>query len=263
MKPVITLTTDFGNKDYFVGSVKGVILQINPDIKIVDITHEIPPYSIKNGAFVIYASFRYFPKGSVHLVVVDPGVGSARKPILVVSRSGFFLGPDNGLFSYIYEEDGPCQVYEITEKKFFLPSIGQTFHGRDIFAPVAAWLSTEMESSSFGQLISEPVKFPIPKPMVEKQKVTGEVIYIDCYGNLITNIKGALLSEIDLTKTRLMIRTHILSVGKKYYGEAGDKEPSFTINSSGHLEIFQNQENAARFLGATLATPVYLKIETI
>ncbi|MBI1821612.1 MAG: SAM-dependent chlorinase/fluorinase [Nitrospirae bacterium] len=258
MKPVITLTTDFGNKDYFVGSVKGVILQINPDIKIVDITHEIPPFSIQDGAFVIYSSFRFFPKGSIHLVVVDPGVGSERKSILVVSRSGFFLGPDNGLFSYIYEEDDPCQVYEITEKKFFLPSIGQTFHGRDVFAPVAAWLSTEMESSSFGKLIENPIKFRIPKPVTEKNKITGQIIYIDRYGNLITNIKVANLSEIDLTKCRLMIGAYSLAGGKKFYGEAGDKEPSFTINSSGHLEIFQNKSNAADFLHASLQDSVQL-----
>ncbi|MHB8481706.1 MAG: SAM hydrolase/SAM-dependent halogenase family protein [Nitrospiria bacterium] len=258
MKPVITLTTDFGNKDYFVGSVKGVILQINPEIKIVDITHEIPPYSIQDGAFVIYSSFRYFPKGSIHLVVVDPGVGSVRKPVLVVSRSGFFLGPDNGLFSYIYEEDGPCQVYEITEKKFFLPSIGQTFHGRDVFAPVAAWLSTEMESSSFGKLIDHPVKFPVPKPVVEKNKINGQILYIDWYGNLVSNIKVADLSEIDLTQCRLTVGTHTLAGGKKYYGEAGDKEPSFTINSSGHLEIFQNKANAAGFLKVAILDPVSL-----
>ncbi|MBI1823452.1 MAG: SAM-dependent chlorinase/fluorinase, partial [Nitrospirae bacterium] len=179
MKPVITLTTDFGHQDHFVGSVKGVILQINPEIKIVDISHDVPPFSIIKGAFIIASAFRYFPKGSIHVVVVDPGVGSSRKPLLVVSRSGFFLAPDNGILSYIFEEDGPCQIYEITEKKFFLPSVGQTFHGRDIFAPVAAWLSTEMESGSFGKLIENPVKLPIQKPMIEKNQVTGQIVYID------------------------------------------------------------------------------------
>ncbi|MBI3593513.1 MAG: SAM-dependent chlorinase/fluorinase [Nitrospirae bacterium] len=252
MKPVITLTTDFGHQDHFVGSVKGVILQINPEIKIVDISHDVPPFSIIKGAFIIASAFRYFPKGSIHVVVVDPGVGSSRKPLLVVSRSGFFLAPDNGILSYIFEEDGPCQIYEITEKKFFLPSVGQTFHGRDIFAPVAAWLSTEMESGSFGKLIENPVKLPIQKPMIEKNQVTGQIVYIDHYGNLVTNIKSADLSGIQLNSSQLMLGSTTLTSGKTYYGEAAEGESSFVINSSGYLEIFQNKGNAALTLRSSL-----------
>jgi hypothetical protein len=256
MKPVITLTTDFGNKDYFTGSVKGVILQINPDIRIVDISHDIPPFSISDGAFVISSAYRFFPKGSIHLVVVDPGVGSERKPLLAVSRSGFFLAPDNGILTTIYDEDGPCQIYELTEKKFFLPSIGPTFHGRDIFAPVAAWLSTEMESSSFGRIITDPVRLPVQKPLIEKNKITGQVMYIDRYGNLITNIRASDLQEINFKKSSVIIGSHTLVGGKAFYQEARQGESSFTLNSSGHIEIFQNRGHAASFLGASLHDPV-------
>jgi S-adenosylmethionine hydrolase len=260
MKPVITLTTDFGNKDYFAGSVKGVILQINPDIRIVDISHEIAPYSVMEGAFVIASAFRHFPKGSIHVVVVDPGVGSSRKPLLVVSRSGFFLGPDNGIFSYIYEEDGPCEIYEITEKKFFLPSAGQTFHGRDIFAPVAAWLSTEMASDSFGKLMSDPVTLPIQKPVIEKKQITGQIIYIDRYGNLVSNIRASDLSGVNVIGAHVIVGHTTLSGGKSYYQEAKEWETSFVINSSGYLEIFQNRGNAASFLKSSLLDFIQLTI---
>jgi len=262
VKPVITLTTDFGNKDYFAGSVKGVILQINPDIRIVDISHEISPYSIMEGAFVIGSAFHHFPKGSIHLAVVDPGVGSGRKPLLVVSRSGFFLGPDNGIFSYIYDEDGPCEVYEITEQKFFLPSPGRSFHGRDIFAPVAAWLSTEIPSTSFGKLIDNPVRFPIQKPVREREAVTGQVIYIDRYGNLVTNIRVDDLKDVDFRKAHLIVSHTTIAGGKTYYQEAKEGEISFTLNSSGHLEIFQNRGNAAGSLGSSLLDFVQLLIKT-
>ncbi|MFI5304609.1 MAG: S-adenosyl-l-methionine hydroxide adenosyltransferase family protein [Nitrospiria bacterium] len=258
MKPVITLTTDFGNKDYFVGSVKGVILQINPDIRIVDITHDVTPYSVLDGAFVISSAFRYFPKGSIHVVVVDPGVGSPRRPILAVSRSGFFLGPDNGILSYIFDEDGPCEIYEISEKKFFLSSEGQTFHARDVFAPVAAWLSTEMGSGSFGKLILNPVKLPIQKPVVEKNQVTGQIIYIDHYGNLITNMKSADLLGVNLKTSHLIVGNTTLAGGKSYYQEAKEGEVSFIINSTGHLEIFQNKGKAVSVLKCSLLDFVQL-----
>lgn len=260
MKPVITLTTDFGTRDYFTGILRGVILQINPDIQIVDITHDIPPFDIRTGAFVISKAHRDFPRGSIHIVVVDPGVGSERRPLLAVSRSGFFLAPDNGVLSYVYEEDGPCQIYEINEKKFFLPSSGNTFHGRDIFAPVAAWLSTGLEAPSFGPAINDAVKFPVSKPTITQGNIAGNIVFIDHFGNLITNIRGSHLPSPDLKHLSLKIGEQTLKGGKRYYQEAVKGEISFTINSSGHIEIFQNQGSASKTLKILLDEKVSLTL---
>ena len=261
MKPVITLTTDFGSRDYFVGSVKGVILQINPDIRIVDISHEIAPYAIRDAAFVIAASYRYFPKGSVHMVVVDPGVGSERRPLLVVSRSGFFLAPDNGVLSHIFEEDAPFQAFEITENKFFLKQPGNSFHGRDIFAPVAGWLSTELEPATFGRLITDPVRLPEVKPVLKDHRVTGKVIYTDHYGNLITNIRYTHIPSMDLKKLRLEVGSHSFKGGKRFYQETKNGEISFTLNSSGNIEIFKCQGSAAKTLALSPEDAVLLYLE--
>jgi hypothetical protein len=225
--------------------VKGVILQINPAIRIVDISHDIAPFSISQGAYVIASAYPYFPKGSIHLVVVDPGVGSARRSILAVSRSGFFLAPDNGVLSYILKEDGPCQIYELTEKKFFLDSSGRTFHGRDIFAPVAAWLSTGLESGSFGSPVSDPVTFPVRTPETHENRIKGQILYVDHYGNLISNIRLSDFPGIDLKAATVNIGKRRLSGGKRFYAEVEKGALSFLFNSSGSLEIFKREGNAA------------------
>ena len=148
--PIITLTTDFGLRDSFVASMKGVILGINPDVHLVDISHDIAPHDLEEAAFTVDASYRYFPKGTVHVVVVDPGVGSGRRPILVATDRYSFIGPDNGVFSLVFQQAERLKVHQITAERYFLPNPGPTFHGRDIFAPAAAWLTKGVSPGDFG-----------------------------------------------------------------------------------------------------------------
>lgn len=190
---IITLLTDFGLKDAYVGIVKGVILKIFPSAKIVDITHEIEPHNILQASFILAGSWRYFPDGTVHMAVIDPGVGGARRAILVVNKNHFFIGPDNGIFSQVI--DDKAKVYHLTKKEFFLPKISQTFHARDIFAPASAWLAKGKEPEEMGEPITDPTLLNLPKPKKEQGKIIGEVIYVDRFGNLITNIPQEMISE--------------------------------------------------------------------
>ena len=152
---LITLLTDFGTADYFVGAMKGVIFSINPTARVVDITHEIPPHDIRAGAFTLHAVYKSFPPQTIHVAVVDPGVGSTRRPILVVGGDQFFVGPDNGLFGYVYEREPRCRVFHLTREEYFRRPVSQTFHGRDIFAPVAAALSRGVEPPELGDEIKD------------------------------------------------------------------------------------------------------------
>src|SRR6266850_4082258 len=164
--PIITLLTDFGSQDYFVGAMKGAILSVNPAAQIVDITHEIPPQDIEVGAFNLLAVYQDFPAGTIHLAVVDPGVGSARKPILIECGEQFFVGPDNGIFSWICEREGGGRAIHLTNEAFFRHPVSPTFHGRDIFAPVAAALSTGVVMTEFGEKLSEYVRLDPLLPAV-------------------------------------------------------------------------------------------------
>ncbi|MCI0529812.1 MAG: SAM-dependent chlorinase/fluorinase, partial [Nitrospira sp.] len=190
---IITLTTDFGYRDYFVGSMKGIILGINPQAQVVDISHEVEPYSVDPAAYLIKSSYLYFPQGTIHVVVVDPEVGSTRRPILVEADHNFYVGPDNGVFSYIYGEAKKLRIIHITSEEYVLkPSrqmmLGPTFHGRDVFAPVAAWLSKGISPIKFGQEIQDPIRLSLVEPRSgEKGILEGKVIYIDRFGNLVSN----------------------------------------------------------------------------
>ena len=161
---VITLLTDFGDRDYFVASMKGVILGINPQARIVDLSHAITPHQVEEAAYLIKASYKYFPDGTVHMAVVDPGVGSARRPLLVTTSRHFFLAPDNGLLSYIFQEETGIEVRQIENKQYRLDSEGATFDGRDLFAPAAAWLTKGQSPGSYGKLIRDYVKLPLAEP---------------------------------------------------------------------------------------------------
>src|SRR5271157_3055772 len=180
-KRIITLTTDFGYKDPFVAQMKGVILSINPDVTIVDITHLIHPQDIDEAAYIIGSSFSYFPSGTIHVVVVDPGVGSERKALILEAGGHYFIGPDNGVFSHILKR--PFSLHRITEEKYMLSKASPTFQGRELFAPVAASLSTGLEPGEFGSPVEDFVVLSIPLPRVGRSAISGEVIYIDSFGN--------------------------------------------------------------------------------
>ncbi len=240
MKQIITLITDFGLQDSFVGVMKGVIYSINPVVKIVDINHNILRHNIQECAINIKNSYSYFPEGTVHLAVVDPGVGTVRHPLIVKTKHHFFVGPDNGIFSYIYENED-CSVYKITSDDYFLDAVSSTFHGRDIFSPVAANLSINHKPEKFGNVISEYVSIELKRPKRDNNNIFGEIIYVDTFGNMMTNIENKEVNHCD------EIFVNEISIGTLSASYA-DGEPDKLIaihGSNGTVEIAINQANAA------------------
>lgn len=251
---IITLTTDFGNADTFVAQMKGVILAINIDAKIVDITHQIRPFCIEEAAQAIGSSYRYFPEGTIHIVVTDPGVGSTRRGLLLFKGGHYFIGPDNGIFTYVAIESGEYKAVCLCEEWLLLPSPGRTFHGRDLFAPVAAMLSKGRDMHTFGQEISDIMMLEINLPSFDNRTVTGSVVHIDNFGNAITNIP---CSEITGKVFRVFFQDHELSF-MSYYQQAEGKGLCCLCNSQGFLEIFLYRANASKLYGINAGDRVKL-----
>ena len=244
----ITLLTDFGTADYFVGAMKGAILSINQQAVIVDITHEIPAQDVAAGAFTLLAAYDTFPEGTIHVAVVDPGVGSARRAIALSAGRHLFVGPDNGIFTHVCERESSFEAFHITDEKYFRHPISNTFHGRDIFAPVAAALSTGVDPSSLGPRISDPMRlFKSAEP---------QIIHIDHFGNLITNITRDVLKE----GAELSVNGHEIRVFRQFFGEnIGEPDEVFAIwGSAGFLEIAVNGRSAAQILNVKRGDPVTL-----
>lgn len=251
-RPLITLLTDFGVRDHFVASMKGVILSIRADARVVDLSHEISPHHIEEAAYVLDSCYRYFPDGTIHVAVVDPGVGSARRPILVATSRYYFLAPDNGLLSRVLWDERDAEVRQIENTLYRLPSEGATFDGRDLFAPVAAWLATGEPVSAFGHVIDDPVVFPLSFPIMQDGIMVGQIEYVDRFGNLITNITAANVREWREATGRphpaVQIGTCIIEGLVESYSQGALHGPSALINSSGKLEIFLDQQSAAENL---------------
>lgn len=254
---IVTLLTDFGTADYFVGALKGAILSVNRRARVVDITHEIPAHDVEAGAFTLLAAYSSFPPRTIHVAVVDPGVGSARRPLLIAARGHFFVGPDNGLFSYVCDGAADARFYHLTNEKFFRQPLSRTFHGRDIFAPVAGALSRNVPPSEFGELISGDVRRLAPlAPVREREGAwSARIIHIDRFGNLITNISRRELTEERLAEgVRLEIGGREISSFREFYAEAATARAGelFAIwGSAGFLEIAANCASAAQLLGAS------------
>ncbi len=252
--PILTLTTDFGLADHHAAQMKGAILQVSTQIAIVDITHEIPPRDIVAAAFTIRNAAMAFPIRTVHVVVVDPGVGTSRRPIAVSALEHYFIGPDNGVFSLLYEADPASKVYHIMASHYLREDASPTFHGRDIFAPAAAHLSKGIEIENFGDLVEDPVKMDMPRPKVTAEgRVRAAVLHVDRFGNLITNVtRGALDGLLKKTgKSGLRGAGAAASVTetKTTYGEGAPGSTFFLFNSSNHLEIASRDSSAAGALG--------------
>ena len=246
---IISLLTDFGTADYFVGAMKGVILKINPKVTVVDLTHEIPPQDVSAGAFTLAQAAASFPAGTVHVAVVDPGVGSARRGILASAGGQFFVGPDNGLFSFIYEREPLARVFHLTNEKYFGPKVSATFHGRDVFAPVAAALSTGVAPEEFGEEVTDFVRLPNLKPQrAADGTIEAAIIHVDRFGNCVTN----LTAEVMPARPRIIINgREITSLRRFFAEESGDSQELFAIwGSAGYLEIAANRASAARLLDA-------------
>lgn len=247
--PIITLLTDFGLKDPYVASMRGVILTINPRCTLADITHQVHSHDIKEGAFILGQAYSNFPKGTIHLSVIDPAVGSSRKPVLIVTRNYFFVGPDNGLFTIALRRERVKQVVVLTNQKFFLSEISSTFHGRDIFAPVAAYLSLGVKPESFGPSTLSWHSLSIPYPTMKQGELIGEIVHVDTFGNLVSNIDHK--SLLQFSKGRpLMIKIgkRTLRGLKKGYWEGKGDEPMALFGSGGLLEISVREGNAQKSL---------------
>lgn len=249
---VITLTTDFGSSDYFVAAMKGVIFSRNPGARVIDITHEIPAQDIETVAFMLFASYRSFPSGAIHVAVVDPGVGSARLPILLAAGGYFFIGPDNGSFSYICDQEVNWRAFQLTNENYFRTPISSTFHGRDIFAPVAAALSSGVNSNEFGPELADCVRLkPLEPERLKNGRVRGRIIHIDRFGNCVTNLKEEHLGQDPASMSLQVNGRRITSMRRFYAEEARSKSKLFAIRgSAGFVEISAQNASAAQILKA-------------
>ena len=258
---IITLTTDYGTNDHLVGTLKGVILKINPDVTIVDITHNIAAFDLLDGALAIGSAYSYFPPKTIHVVVVDPGVGTERRPLLVTAGNQYLVAPDNGVLSVIYEREAEnLVVRHANAEHYYLQPVSKTFHGRDIFAPVAAWLSKNWQPGSMGEEITDYKRFSLPRPKEADGGVKGVILRTDAFGNLITNFRQEDLPETVLSSGAIKLQAGTQAVSRfvETFAQGNDNEPFAYLGSSGFLEIAVNKGNAARTLGLGRGTAVVL-----
>jgi S-adenosylmethionine hydrolase len=245
---IITLTTDFGSKDPYVAEMKAAIVGICPDAVIVDITHEVKKFNVRMGAFMLACAAPYFPKETIHVAVVDPGVGTKRRPLIMLTSHGTFVGPDNGVLVLAAMKQDIIGAREITNPKLMLPKVSNTFHGRDVFAPAAAKLASGVPPNSFGPEVAEAVRPDFAKVAYDNGIVTGEVLHIDGFGNIITNVDSWHLGRLhaeDVITVKLRGSEMMLKLGKSY-AEANTKEALVLLGSQGYVEIALNQGSAAR-----------------
>jgi len=259
-KRLITLTTDFGSTDHFVGTMKGVIFGIYPAAQIIDITHEVQAFEIADGAFTIAQAHRYFPKQTIHVVVVDPGVGSTRRPILAEMAGQFFIAPDNGVLSMIFEAQSP-KVRHISNQRYFLHPLSRTFHGRDIFAPVAAHLASGVAPAKFGKLIDDSLRLNFHRPtQTGKNAWRGSVLKVDRFGNLITNLHRDDFPNLEVRPFRLLAGRQPVTRLALTFTECAPGDLFVLVGSSGYLEVATNQGSAAKILGCGAGSQVELTI---
>jgi len=253
---LITLTTDFGTCDWFVGTMKGVILGLQPRATVVDLTHEIPAGDVRAGAFALMAGCQFFPKGTVHVAVVDPGVGSARRAIAVQTENNFFVGPDNGVLSFALAREKIEAIRQLTNKKFFLKDVSHTFHGRDVFAPVAAHLSRGVPIQKLGPKVKNFVRFESSEPLRSHSIIKGEVVYIDRFGNAITNIPNETLSG---GGWEVFIKAKRICGIESFYQSVKIGQALAMPGSSGFLEVAVNGGSAVRKLRLKIGGGVELR----
>jgi len=240
--------------------MKGVILGICPEAQIVDISHEIGAYAITEGAFLLAQAYRYFPRGTVHVVVVDPGVGTARRPILAEAAGQYFVAPDNGVLSMIYLRE-KHKVRWLRSEKYFLKPVSRTFHGRDIFAPVGAHLARGLAPAKFGKLITDYMRLNFEKPVrTARRGWTGTILKIDRFGNLITNFPAADFPDLETRPFELSVGLQTVTRFARNYAECRPGELFLIVGSSGYLEVSASQASAAKMLGCGVGAPVELRI---
>ncbi len=251
--PVITLLTDYGTKDSYVAEVKGAILRISPDATIVDISHDVGNYDIESGAFHLARAAPYFPEGTVHVGVVDPGVGGTRRPIIVETRGAWFVGPDNGLMAPAAERLGVESIWEITDGDMLPPRVSEVFDGRDVFGPTGAHLSVGVPPDRLGSEISDMIRLPAYTPRLEGDTVHARVIHVDGFGNLVTNVTYETLEKLGAQGDA---RFEVMAGGREFdlpyvrrFSAVPEGEPLLLVAGGGYLEISVNQGNAAEHMG--------------
>lgn len=264
--PAIALLTDYGTKDHFVASMKGVMLTVNPDLHFLDISHDITPNDILEAAFVLRCCYSTFPNRTIFVVVVDPTVGSERKPIMVATDNHYFIGPDNGVFSLIYDVEYISSVVEIQAEHYRAAEVSNTFHGRDIFGPAAAWLAKGIDMSNFGDTLENYVKLPLPKPKIVNDTILrGTVMHVDRFGNCITNITKQdyeqARAKVPGEAFKVLVSKQEINGLKQYYAEAQKGELLALFGSNNFLEISQNAGAAAKTLAINRGAEVGIQLK--
>ena len=249
MRPVIALLSDFGSRDHYAGTMKGVILNICPDATLVDITHEVPPHDVLDGALQLAAAARYFPAGTIFLAVVDPGVGSARRGIAAEAGDYRFVAPDNGVLTAVLREWAPKKIVELTDRRYARPTVSRTFEGRDRFAPAAAWLGKGTQLTALGRPAPDYQRLDIPIPSVSEASITGVVLRTDRFGNVVTNIDRRTFESVARSGT-MEVTVGDRSIGRLVatYADIQPGEICALFGSTDHLELAANSESAADLL---------------
>ena len=258
---LITLTTDFGYRDPFVGIMKGVIAGINPNARVIDLSHDIPPQDIMAGALVLRHSVPYFPAGAIHIAVIDPGVGSARRPLLLEYDGSYFVGPDNGVLSLALAGKQPARIIHLSNSTYHLQPVSATFHGRDTFAPVAAYLSLGVAAVAFGESVESFVRLKLPAPLRAARRINGEIIYIDGFGNLFTNISERDLTGFTADKLVISLRDATIRGLAVNYAAAVEGELVALVNSWGLLEIALYKGSARQRTAAQIGDKVEIILD--
>lgn len=259
---VVTLTTDFGSRDAYVGVVKGVILGIAPYAHLVDISHEVRPQAISEAAFLLLTGYRYFPGGTVHLAVVDPGVGTARRPIAVVTESAGFVGPDNGIFAPVLADQGVmdpesgslagARAFELAAPEYMLPTLSRTFHGRDIFGPAAAHMAAGVDPAEFGPPVERLATLGMPEARIEDGRIHGRIIHVDRFGNAISNVSGEMIPD----GVTVEAAGRVIGALSSSYRDA---ELVALVGSSGLLEVAARDASASEVLGLRIGDEIVVR----
>lgn len=260
-RPIVALLSDFGTRDHYAGTMKAVVLSVCPDVTLVDIGHDIPPHDVLAGALELAACYRYFPIGTVFLVVVDPGVGSVRRGIAADTGDHRFVAPDNGVLTAVFSETPPRRVVELTERKYARPTVSRTFEGRDRFAPAAAWLAKGVVLTTLGRTVTDFHLLQIPAPEVEPARVRGQVLRVDRFGNLITNIDRRAFDRVAPEGVNIQVDVDGREVDRVVgtYAEAAEGELCALFGSTDHLEIAVNAGSAAERLGLARGASVTVR----
>jgi len=257
-RPVIALLTDFGTRDHYAGTMKGVALGICPDATLVDISHDLPPHDVLGASLELAAAYKYFPAGTIFLVVVDPGVGSSRRGIAAEIGDYKFVAPDNGVLTAVADEHAPKRVVELSERRYARPTVSRTFEGRDRFAPAAAWLAKGIELTALGRPAGAIHRIDLPQPEVNADQIAGQVVRIDRFGNLITNIDRKTFDKLAGAPLEIRVGSHQIAKVVSTYADAAPGEVVALFGSTDHLEIAANGSSVAAALDVGRAAPVHV-----